>query len=133
MSTNDDCYLGACNLIEFKQSDVLNENAAKSIVLHFRNQTRASLNDCLSQKEVDATEIINQNLDRFHLGTVSINRDPLRYKSNCRLIKYAGTLSLEAVDALHSNFAVDNKCMKYKIYLENIQDFTESRGIAIKT
>ncbi len=50
MSTNDDCYPGACNLIEFKQSDVLNENAGKSIVLHFRNQTRASSNDRLSQK-----------------------------------------------------------------------------------
>ncbi len=55
MSANDDCYIGAYNLMEFKRSDVLNENAAKSIVLHFKNQTRASLNDCLSQKEVDAT------------------------------------------------------------------------------
>jgi hypothetical protein len=34
MSTNDDCYIGAYNLMEFKQSDVLNENAAKSIVFH---------------------------------------------------------------------------------------------------
>jgi hypothetical protein len=83
-------------------------------LLHFRNQTRASSNDCLGQKEVDATEIINGNSNRFHLGTASINRDPLRDKSNCCLIKYAGTLSLEAVDALHSNFAVDKKCMKYK-------------------
>ncbi len=63
MSTNDDCYLGACNLMEFKRSDVSNENAAKSIVLHFRNQIRASSNDCLSQKEVDATESINGNSD----------------------------------------------------------------------
>jgi hypothetical protein len=113
MSTNDDCYLGACNLIEFKRSDVSNENAAMSIVLHSRNQTRASLNDCLSQKEVDATESTNKNSNRFHLGTASINRDPLRDKSNCRLIKYAGTLTLEAVDALRSNFAVKKKCMKY--------------------
>ncbi len=45
MSTNDDCYIGAYNLMEFKLSDVSNENAAKSIVLHFRNQTRASSND----------------------------------------------------------------------------------------
>jgi hypothetical protein len=59
MSTNDDCYIGAYNLTEFKQSDVSNKNAAKSTVLHFRNQTRASLNDRLSQKEVDATESIN--------------------------------------------------------------------------
>jgi hypothetical protein len=95
----------------------LNENAAKSIVLHFRNQTRASLNDPLSQKEVDATENIKGNSDRFHLGTASINRDPLRDKSNCRLIKYAGTLTLEAVDALRSNFAVDKECMKYKSIL----------------
>jgi hypothetical protein len=87
MSTNDDCYIGAYNLMEFKRSDVLNENAAKSIVLHFRNQTRASLNGRLSQKEVDATESINRNSNRFHLGTASINRDPLRDKSNCRLIK----------------------------------------------
>jgi hypothetical protein len=89
MLTNDDCYIGAYNLIEFKQSDVSNENAAKSIVLHFRNQTRASLNDRLSQKEVDANESINGNSKRFHLGTVSINRDPLRDKSDCCLIKYA--------------------------------------------
>ncbi len=90
MSTKYDCYIGAYNLMEFKQSDVSNEYAAKSIVLHFRNQTRASSNDHLSQKEVDATESINGNSDRFHLGTASINRDPLRDKSNCRLIKYAG-------------------------------------------
>ncbi len=78
MSTNDDCYLGACSLIEFKQSAVSNENAAKSIVLHYMNPTRASSNDRLSQKEVDATESINGYSDRFHLGTTSINRDPLR-------------------------------------------------------
>jgi hypothetical protein len=83
-------------------------------VLYFRNQTRASLNDRLSQKEVDATESIKGNSDIFHLGTASISRDPLKDKLNCRLIKIAGTLSLEAVDALHSNFLVNNECMKYK-------------------
>jgi hypothetical protein len=117
MSTNDDFYLGACSLIEFKQSDVSNENAAKSIVLHFRNQTRASSNDRLSQKEVDATESINKNSNRFHLGTASINSDPLRDKSNCRFIKYADKLTLEAVDALRSNFAVNKERMKYKSIL----------------
>jgi hypothetical protein len=71
----------------------------------------------LSQKEVDATESINGNTNRFDLGTMSIIRDPLRDKSNCRLIKYAGTLTLEAVDALRSNFAVDKECMKYKSIL----------------
>ncbi len=55
-----------------------------------------------------------ENSNIFHLGTASISRDPLRDKSNCRLIKIAGTLSLEAVDALRSNFAVDKECMKYK-------------------
>jgi hypothetical protein len=60
ISTNDDCYLGAYNMMELKRSDVSNENAAKSIVLCFRNQTRASLNDRLSQKKVDATESINR-------------------------------------------------------------------------
>ncbi len=86
-------------------------------MLHFRNQTRASQNDCLSQKEVDATESINGNPDRFRLGTASINRDPLRDKSNCCLIKYAGTLTLEAVDVLRSNFAVNTECMKHKSIL----------------
>ncbi len=81
---------------------------------YFRNQTWASLNDRLSQKDVDATESINGNLNMFHLGTTSISRYPLRDKSNCCLIKSAGTLSPEAVDALGSNFAVDNECMKYK-------------------
>jgi hypothetical protein len=33
---------------------------------------------------------------------------------NCPLIKNAGTLTLEAVDALRSNFAVKKECMKYK-------------------
>ncbi len=70
-----------------------------------------------AKKEVDATESINGNSDRFHLGTASINRDPLRDKSNCCLIKYAGTLTLEAVDALRSNFAVNKECMKYKSIL----------------
>ncbi len=84
MSANDDCYLGACSLIEFKQSAILNENAAKSIVLHFRNSSGVSSNDHLSQKAVDATESINKIFDRCHLGTVSINRDPHRDKSNCR-------------------------------------------------
>ena len=107
MSTNDDCYLGAYNLMEFKRSDVSNENAAKSIVLYFRNQTRASLNDRLSQEEVDATESINGNSDIFHPGTASISRYPLRDKSNYHLIKIAGTLNLEAVDALRSNFVVN--------------------------
>ncbi len=46
--------------MDFKRSDVSNKNAAKSIVLHFKNQTRASWNDCLSQKEVDATETITE-------------------------------------------------------------------------
>jgi hypothetical protein len=92
----------------------LNEDAAKSIVLHFRNPSRASLNDRLSQKAVDATESINGNSNRFYLGTALINRDPLRDKLNCRLIKYAGTLTLKAVDALRSNFAVEKECMKYK-------------------
>jgi hypothetical protein len=93
MSTNDDCYIGASNLMVFKQSDVLNENAAKSIVLHFRNQTMASLNDRLSQKEFDTTESINGNSNIFHLGTASISRDPLGDKSilpldqNCRHIE----------------------------------------------
>jgi hypothetical protein len=114
MSTNDECYLGAYNLIEFKQSDVSNENAAKSIVLYFRNQTRASSNDRLSQKKIDATESINGNSDIFHLGTASISRYPLRDISNCCLIEIEGTLTLETVDALHSNFAADNECMKYK-------------------
>jgi hypothetical protein len=50
----------------------------------------------------------------FHLGTTSISGYPLRDKLNCHLIKIAGTLSLEAVDALHSNFASNNECMKYK-------------------
>ncbi len=87
MSTNDDFYLGACNLMEFKQSDVSNENAAKRIMLYFRNQTRASLNDRLSQKDVDATESINGNSNMFHLGTTSISGYPLRDKLNCHLIK----------------------------------------------
>jgi hypothetical protein len=65
MSTNDDCYLGACSLIEVKQSAVLIEKTAKSIILHFRNATRASLKDCLSPKAVDATENINGNLRDF--------------------------------------------------------------------
>ncbi len=82
MSTNDDCYIGVYNLMEFKQSDVSNENAAESIVLYFRNQTRASLNDRLSKKEVDATESINGNSNRCHLSTASINRNPLRDTSN---------------------------------------------------
>jgi hypothetical protein len=30
------------------------------------------------------------------------------------LIKNAGTLTLEAVDALRSNFAVEKECMKYR-------------------
>ncbi len=83
-------------------------------MLYFRNQTRASLNDRLSQKDVDATESINGNSNMFHLGTTSISGYPLRDKLNCHLIKIAGTLSLEAVDALRSNFASDNECMKYK-------------------
>ncbi len=95
--------------MEFKQSDVPNENAAKSIVLYLKIQTRASSNDRLSQKEVDATENINRNSNIFHLVMMSINRHSLRDKLNCHLIKIAGTLSLEAVDALRSNFAVDNE------------------------
>ncbi len=114
MPTNDDCYLGACSLIEFKQSAVLNENAAKSIMLHLRNPSRASSNDRSSQKAVDATESINGNSNRFHLDTASINRGPLKDKSNCHLTKNAGTLALEAIDALRSNFAVKKECMKYK-------------------
>ncbi len=90
------------------------KNAAKSIMLHFRNPSRTSSNDLLSQKAVDATESINGNSIRCHLGTALINRYPLRDKSDRRLIKYAGTLTLEAVDALCSNFAVKKECMKYK-------------------
>jgi hypothetical protein len=117
MSTNDDCHLGGCSLMEFKQSAVSNENAAKSIMLHFRNPTRASSNVRLNKKTVDATSSINRNSKRFYLGTMSINRDPLRDKSDCCLIKYAGILTLEAVDALRSSFAVDKEYMKYKSIL----------------
>ena len=100
-------------------------------MLHFRNPTRASSNDRLSQKAVDAKESINGNSDRFHLRTTSINRDPFRDKSNCRLIKYAGTLTLEAVDALRSNFAVNKECMKYKSILGEYQDVTGDWGNVI--
>jgi hypothetical protein len=77
------------------------------------NPSRAS-NDHLSQKAVNATESINRNSNRCHLGTTSIIRDPLRDKLNCRLIKNVGTLTREAVDALCSNFAVKKECMKCK-------------------
>ncbi len=86
-------------------------------MLHFRNPTRASSNDRLSQKAVDAKKSINGNSERFHLGTTSINRDPLRDKLNCRLIKYADTLTQEAIDKLRSNFVVEKECMKYKSIL----------------
>jgi hypothetical protein len=78
MSSNDDCYVGACSLIEFRRSAVLNENAAESMVSPIRTPSRASSNDRLSQKAVDATESINKNSDRCHLGTASIKRYPLR-------------------------------------------------------
>ena len=131
MSTNDYCYLGACCLIEFKWSAASNENVAKSIVLHFKNPTRASSNDRLSQKAVVATESINRNSNRCHLVTRSINRDPLRDKSNCCLIKIAGTLSLEAVDALCSNLRSIMNVWSIKIYLENIQHVTGDWGNVI--
>ncbi len=83
-------------------------------MLYFRNKTRASWNDRLSQEEVDATESINGNSNIFHTGTASISRYPPRDKSNYRSIKIAGTLTLEAVDALRYNFAVNRECMKYK-------------------
>jgi hypothetical protein len=86
MSTNDDCYVGACSLIEFRQSAVSNENAAERIVSHVRNPSRASLNDRLSQKAADATERINRNSDICPLGTASINMYPLRDKLNDCLI-----------------------------------------------
>jgi hypothetical protein len=38
------------------------------------------------------------------------------------LIKYAGPLTLEAVDALRFNFAVNKECMKYKSILGEYQD-----------
>jgi hypothetical protein len=87
MSTNDDCYLGDCSLIKFKQSAVSKENAAKSIVLYFRNPSRAPSNDRLSQKAVDVPESINGSSNQFYLGTTPINRDPLRDKPNQCLIK----------------------------------------------
>jgi hypothetical protein len=114
MSTNDDRYVGACSLIEFRRLAVSNENAAESNVSHFRNPSSASLNDCLSQKAVDATESINGHSDRRHLVTASIKRYPLRDKSNDRLNPRAGSLTIEAVDALHSIFVVKKKWMKYK-------------------
>jgi hypothetical protein len=82
----------------------------------------------LSQKEVYAAENINRNSNRFHLCPTLINRDPLRDKSNCHLIKYAGTLSLEAVDARRSNFAVNNECMKYINILREYPRFYRGLG-----
>jgi hypothetical protein len=67
----------------------------------------------LSQKEVHATESINGNSDISHRYHV-YQQISTQEKMNCRLIKIAGTLSLEAVDALCSNFAVNSECMMYK-------------------
>ncbi len=107
------------------------KNAAKSIVLHFRNPTGASLNDRLCQKAVDATESINKNSNRFHLGTASSNRDPLRNKSNCCSINYAGTLTLEQLMHYILMLRSIRNVWSIKVYLKNIQDVIGDWGNVI--
>ncbi len=66
-----------------------------------------------AKKGVHVTESIGGKSENCHLVSGSIQRFPLRNKSNDPFLKNAGTLSREAVFALQLQSAIKQESMSY--------------------
>ena len=79
MSTEDDCNLAACGLIQLRGSAVLNENAIVSNYYYSDGYCTGSLSKTV--EAVDATESIINNSDGSCNATTSNRRNPSRDSS----------------------------------------------------
>jgi hypothetical protein len=111
MSTEDDCNLAACGLIQLRGSVVLNENAIVSIIY---SDGCCTGTPSKTAEAVDATESINNNSDGCLKATTSNHRNPSRDSSRHSLAQKTGVVTTEAVDELVSKFAPKKEWLKYK-------------------
>jgi hypothetical protein len=101
MSTEDDCNLATCGLIQLRGSAVLSENAIDSI--NYYSDGCCTGTPSKTVEAVDATESIINNSDRYCKATTSNRRNPSRDLSHDSVAQKAGVVTIEAVDELVSN------------------------------
>jgi hypothetical protein len=109
MSTEDECNLAACGLIQLRGSAVLNENAIVSINYYSDGCCTGTFSKTV--EAVDATESIINNSDGCRKATTSNRRNPSDL-SHDRLALKAGVVTTEAVDELVSKFALRKEWLK---------------------
>jgi hypothetical protein len=115
MSTEDDCNLAACGLIQLRGSAVLNENAIESINYYSDRCCRGTPSKTV--EAVDATESIIKNSDGCPKATTSKSRNPSKDSSLDSLVQKAGVVTIEAYDELISRFKIKKERLKYKVTL----------------
>jgi hypothetical protein len=113
MSTEDDCNLAACGLIQLRGSAVLNRiNAIESI--NYYSDGCCTGIPSKTVEAVDATESIINNSGGCRKTTTSNRRNPSRDLSRDSVAQKAGVATIEAVDELVSKFAINKEWLKYK-------------------
>jgi hypothetical protein len=104
MSTEDDCNLATCGLIQLRGSAILSENAIESI--NYCSDGCCTGTPSKSVEAVDATESIINNSDGCCKATTSNRRNPSRDSSRDSVAQKAGVVTIEAVDKLVSKFVL---------------------------
>jgi hypothetical protein len=112
MSTEDDCNLAACGLIQLRGSEVLKENAIVSN--NFNSDGCCTGTPSKTVEAVDATKTIINDSDGCCKATTSNCRHPFRDSSCDSLAPKAGVVTREAVDELVSKFHSKKEWLKYK-------------------
>jgi hypothetical protein len=118
MSTEDDCNLAACGLIQLRGSAALNENAIESIINNSDGCCTGTPSTSKIVEAVDATESITNNSYGCCKATTSNRRNLSRDSSRDSLAHKAGVVTIEAYDELVSKFALKKERLKYKDTLE---------------
>jgi hypothetical protein len=96
MSTEDDCNLAACGLIQLRGSAVLNENAIESI--NYYSDGCFTGTPSKTVEAVVANESIINNSDGCCKATTSNHRNPSRDLSRDSLAQKAGVVTIEVYD-----------------------------------
>jgi hypothetical protein len=112
MSTEDDCNLAACCLIQLRGSAVLNENAIESI--NYYSDGCCTETPSKTVEAVDGFESIINNSDGCPKATTSNRKNPSRDSSRNSVAQKAGVVTTEAVDELVSRFVLKKEWLKYK-------------------
>jgi hypothetical protein len=111
MSTEDDCNLAACGLMQLRGSAVLNENAIVSI--NYYSDGCRTGTPSKTVEAVDATESIINNSDGCCKATTSKHKNPSRDLLRDSLAQKAGVVTIKAVDKLVSKFMLKKEWLKY--------------------